>query len=289
MRQIVSRSRGTARIELARTRRLFGKYLHHEHPRIAAERKLAGEQLEEDHAEAVNIASAVGLVAFAARLLGGHVRRSAEHAAVDRERELAGVALGQAKIHDVRLAFEIDHHVARLEIAMDDALLVGIVQGAGDLSAKLGGLARGEALGREPVSERDAADKVADDVDRVLGASDFVNAHDVGVAKLRGDAGLAIELLGFCGSELALARDLDGDGAIELVVVRLPDRAESADANLFDEIEVGDRSNGVSDFGFVDRADKAERAAAGAANDVLDIHFPVGLDGVVAMRATNVK
>ncbi len=98
------------------------------------------------------------------------------------------------------------------------------------------------------------------------------------VAKLRGDAGLAIELLGFGGSELAFARDLDGDGAVKLVVARLPDRAERADANLFDEIEVGDRSNGVSDFGFADRADEAESAAARAANDVFDIHFALGLD-----------
>ena len=50
---------------------------------IAAERQLAGQQLVEDHAQAVDVAAAVDPVALAAGLLGAHVGRRAEHLAVD--------------------------------------------------------------------------------------------------------------------------------------------------------------------------------------------------------------
>ena len=53
---------------------------------------------------------------------------------------LARLPLGQPEIHDVRLAGAVHHHVARLQVAMDDALRVGVVEGQGDLAAQFGRL-----------------------------------------------------------------------------------------------------------------------------------------------------
>ena len=91
-------------------------------------------------------------------------------------------------------AIAVDHDVGRLQIAVDDSLLVGMVQCVGDLGAQLGRLAAGELLASQPIAERDAADKVADDVHTVAVAADFVDADDVRVPQLRGSAGFAKEL-----------------------------------------------------------------------------------------------
>ena len=71
-------------------------------------------------------------VPFAAGLLGRHVGRRAQNLPFDGHRDLARLALRQAEVHDVRLAAAVDHDVAGLQVAMDHALLVGVVQGLGD-------------------------------------------------------------------------------------------------------------------------------------------------------------
>ena len=61
-------------------------------------------------------------------------------------------AASEAEVHDNRLASAVDHDVGRLQVAMDDAPLVGLAQGIGDLPAERGNLPVRELLaGRDPL------------------------------------------------------------------------------------------------------------------------------------------
>ena len=93
--------------------------------------------------------------------------------------DLARLPLGQAKVHDVRLALGVEHDVARLEVAMDHAALVGMVQAPRPPGHKSRPPRAAWVAGRSASPRGCTLDEVADDVDRVAVAADFMDAHDV--------------------------------------------------------------------------------------------------------------
>jgi hypothetical protein len=103
--------------------------------RVAAQaREFAGEELEGDHAEAVDIpteAFSIGRVAGIAELLGAGVERGA-----DGMRAFGGKAAALSEVTDLdvmrRLVGEED--VRRLEIAVDDLVAVQVGDGVGDVA-----------------------------------------------------------------------------------------------------------------------------------------------------------
>jgi hypothetical protein len=198
-----------------------------EHPLRAAERQLASQQLVQHHPQAVHVGPAVHLVRVAAGLLRAHVRRGAQHLALDGHRDLAGVALGQAEVHHARPAVAADHDVRGLHVAVDDAALVRVLQGVGNGHDQLGRLAERQLPRREQVRQRHPLDEVAHQVRQAVGLADLVDGHHRGVPELCHAAGLAQEAVevGRPG-EVAGPRHLDGDGAVQLRVERLVDGAE---------------------------------------------------------------
>ena len=95
---------------------------------LALERALAGEDLVEHQAERVDVAARRDLAA--GELLGRHVGGRA------RAKRFARRA-GEAEVGDADLAGAVEHHVGRLEVAMDDAAFVRGGEAGADLARDL--------------------------------------------------------------------------------------------------------------------------------------------------------
>jgi hypothetical protein len=105
--------------------------------------------------------------------------------------------LGHAPVHDRDLAEISDHHVGRLQVAVDHAARVGVLHGQTDLQkdieqpsqaelSKSGGVAI-EARGQD-LFQRATANQLHRKVSAAVGIeSQVVNRNDVGVLELRGD------------------------------------------------------------------------------------------------------
>src|SRR5690606_36126370 len=114
---------------------------------VGLERGATGEQLEEDQADGVEIGARVDLAARG--LLRRHVARGPKHDALPRELLAAALVeqLGDAKVDDLDdlVAAEIlaQEDVLGLEIAVDDADVVGVLEAEKDLLDRGDGLVGG--------------------------------------------------------------------------------------------------------------------------------------------------
>ena len=61
--------------------------------------------------------------------------------------------LGQTKVQDLDAAIGRDHHVGRLQISVDDSLVVGRFQRLGNLQADAQGIINGNRVGLELLAE----------------------------------------------------------------------------------------------------------------------------------------
>src|SRR5205814_1115822 len=102
------------------------------------ERRLAGEQFVEDRAQPVHVGRG-GQVLQGGRLLGGEVAGRADDGPGLRVGGVTFEVLGQPEVGDVRLAVRVQEDVARLEVAVEHAALVGVVDGPGDGGEQLHG------------------------------------------------------------------------------------------------------------------------------------------------------
>jgi hypothetical protein len=123
---------GDGRIEAARWRKWVEDVLHHDtHRSIGHERHPPGQHLEQHHPQGVHVAAGVHRLAPA--LFGGHVgRRSNAHPGGCQ----AGVSadhLGDPEIGQERQAPVFHQHVGGLDVAVDNASLMGVIEGVGHL------------------------------------------------------------------------------------------------------------------------------------------------------------
>ena len=95
---------------------------------VAVKRRMPGNHGVENHAQGKQVGASID--AFAGELLGSHVGRRAENVAG--QSELREIQLGDAEVGNLGVAILGDEYVGGLDIAMDDALRVRIIQGAGD-------------------------------------------------------------------------------------------------------------------------------------------------------------
>ena len=222
--------------------------------RIALERTATGEHLVQHRAEGEDVASAIHRPAFG--LLGRHVGGRAENRSPlgpqicrnRRRRVVPGLRLdqlGQAEVHELRLAALREHDVRRLDVAVDDAGGVRGAERARDLDGVVERLRdRKQLLLQEPV-EGGAVDVLHDD-EVAIGSFggvpvDVVDRDDVGVVEGRGGPRLAGEAFPppAAGGGVGV-HDLDGHGAIEARVAGAIDDSHPSFAQLLEDLVVGD-------------------------------------------------
>jgi hypothetical protein len=155
---------------------------------IAVKRQTAGSELVEHDAEGVKIGAAIDF--FAQRLLGCHVGDGASDTALagDADRALTD---GEAEIDELdrrRARTILEEDVGGFEIAVDEAVLVGVSQGVAELGSELDGLFEGFGFA---LLEARAFDKLHDEVGHMPVLADIVNRDHVRVAEGGRRAGLA--------------------------------------------------------------------------------------------------
>lgn len=134
---------------------------------------------------------------------------------------------GDSEVRDLRDTGFVDDDVLGLDIAVDDALFMRVLEGGGHLQAVTDSL----GLGHTPLGFEELAQGIAVDVLHHDEATAFVDAgvehaDDVGVLEPRDNAGLAFE--GGDGTGIGLgaegfAKELDGDPAAEPFILGEPD------------------------------------------------------------------
>ena len=104
---------------------------------VGDERRLAGQHLIAEDAERIQIAAAVDR-ALARGLLGRHVRRRADRDARRREPRvaLADRARDTEVGHHRAAALRVDQDVVGLDVAVDDAALVGVGERVGHVAQR---------------------------------------------------------------------------------------------------------------------------------------------------------
>ncbi len=227
-------------------------------------------------------------MAFATRLLGRHVGRCTQYLALQRHGNLAGIALGQAKIHDARCAVLVDHDIRRLDVPVHDAKRVSVLQGVGHGRDQAGCLAKPGPPRRQKVGQGHAVHEIAHQVGDAVLLGNPMNRDDRRVPQLGYAAGLpqkAGQVLG--PSEVPRARHLERHDAVQLRVTGLVHRAEGPDANRLQDLELADLLAGAGALVGRGIPFESEARSAGRAQHLLR-REPHQLDQILAVRANDV-
>ncbi len=134
-------------------------------------RQRPGQELVEQYAERVDICAGVDVLGGHLRLLGAHVLRCPDQLAllgVDRFlRQALADRLGHAEVDLLRdglAVLEQDQHVGGLDVTVDDALLVGVLDGFADLCEELQPLLDVQALSIAVLGDGDTRHVLHDEI-----------------------------------------------------------------------------------------------------------------------------
>ena len=104
----------------------------HFHSGLGPERSLASEQFVEDRSQTVRVCSRGELPGTARGLFRRHISRRAEHGSADGQTRVILHQFGQSEIGDVRLALIVEEDIGRLQVAVQNAALMRVVNCARD-------------------------------------------------------------------------------------------------------------------------------------------------------------
>ncbi len=192
-----------------------------------AHRVRPGQRLVQHERERVQVGALVD--ALSGRLLGRHVREGADDVAGAGER-LVARQVGDAEVEQLgRRAGRLgrDDHVLRLDVAVDDAAVVRVVERVGETEADPQDVAVAERAVALERRQRAAADQLGDQEPLAAGLAGVEHRHDPRVVEPRRRQRLA---LGTLGHRARSRDDLDRHEPVESFVARREDRAEPAGA-----------------------------------------------------------
>ena len=204
---------------------------------VASKRTMPGGHLIEHRTKSKDIAARIGRASF--DLLWRHIRRGAKPGPLRRERRgrprITGIAagrdglcaLGQPEVEQLH-ARRCEHHIAGLQVTMDDALAMRGSQGDGHLAAVAQELAERQAAIRDACGQRFAVEQLHHEVFDAVRVSDIEERTDIRMRETRDGARFLLESLARrSGIDRVEAQHLDGDKAIEARISRLVDLAHS--------------------------------------------------------------
>src|SRR5262249_27640824 len=176
-------------------------------------------------------------------LLGGEIVSGAE----DRRRIVLArevIALiveepRQAEVEDLDRAGAVEQDIARLDVAMHQPLVVGVLQPEARLKDVVAGAEGGErALLPDDFLQAIPLNVLHDGVVQLAVAIDIVDLDDVGMVEDRDGAGLALEALDDPGVlRLGAGKHLQGDASLETDMLAQEDGAHAALAKAFEQFE----------------------------------------------------
>ena len=143
----------------------------------------------------------------------------------------------------------LEKNIFGLDVAVDDALLVRVVQRLGDLAGDLDGVGKWKLfLPIEPASQRLTADERHDVPDLPAGLSRIVDRENVRVTEAGHDVDFALEALDAKGGAKVCVQNFDGDVSVVLQVVGEIYRRHST-ATEFLPDHVADGKDGLGLYG----------------------------------------
>jgi hypothetical protein len=197
-----------------------------------SEGKAPGDRLVKGHRQRVHIRARIRRCTL--EHFGREIGDGPEYGASLSRRERAGDGLGHAEVRELRDTLLGDEDVLGFDVAMDNALFVGVVECFSDLLAVADGVGLIEpALRFENLAEGVAVDVLHDQVLASFDSAGVVDSDDVRVLEAGDDSCFSLEAVDeviVVTSGHAITQDFHRDPAIEALIVREPDLSDAADS-----------------------------------------------------------
>ena len=180
------------------------------------------------------------------RLLRRHVGGRAHGGTGAREAALHAGQFRQTEICYSRtpaILASFDQDVGRLEIAMEDAVLVRVLHGERHVVQPARGETRSERLTGDDFVQGPSVHDLHDEERNAVSVSDFVNGDEIRMLQPRGDERFVAKArTSFTTGEITARQGFDRDEALQGPLARAPDHAHSAAADLLEQLVVAEQA-----------------------------------------------